>query len=92
MESEENTCPLTARQFQVLSLATFANKEIGAALGISQQTVKNHFINIRLQLSLYAKHSVLGRTSQLIYAIKQEWIALGDVECWRGQCSLEEDR
>lgn len=58
--------PLTHREIEILQhvAAGLANKEIGATLGISERTVKNHLSNIMEKLQ------VNSRTQAAVYALK----------------------
>ncbi len=61
---------LTPREVQILdSIAQGrTNKEVGVALQISEQTVKNHMSSILRKLS------VNDRTQAVVYALRQGWI------------------
>ncbi len=70
--------PLTSREMQVLEAAAQgqANKEIGQAFGISDQTVKNHMTSILRKLA------VNDRTQAVMHAFRHGWLTLdagGDV-------------
>jgi two-component system response regulator DegU len=67
-------CPLTGRELQVLRLVARGrgNKQIGAALGIREDTVKNHIT------SIMAKMTVADRTSAVVHALRRRWIALDE--------------
>lgn len=64
--------PLTDRELDVLRLAAqgLGNKQIGAALNISDRTVQGHLANI------YAKLHVATRTEAVLFAVRQKWIGL----------------
>ncbi len=64
--------PLSERELDVLRLAGrgMGNKQIGAALGISDRTVQGHLANI------YGKLSVTTRTEAVLYAVREKWITL----------------
>ena len=66
--------PLTDREMEILGLIArgMSNKEIARALGISQQTVKNHMTAILRKLA------VNDRTQAAVYALKRGWIRLQD--------------
>ncbi len=63
---------LSERELQVLRLAGqgMGNKQIGAALGISDRTVQGHLANI------YGKLSVSTRTEAVLFAVREKWIRL----------------
>jgi DNA-binding NarL/FixJ family response regulator len=65
---------LSAREVEVLnSIATGrTNKQVAAALSISEQTVKNHMSSILRKLS------VNDRTQAVVYALRQGWLTLGE--------------
>jgi DNA-binding NarL/FixJ family response regulator len=69
---EEMLEPLTERELDVLRLAArgLGNKQIGAALAISDRTVQGHLANI------YGKLHVSTRTEAVIVALRAKWIAL----------------
>lgn len=58
--------PLTAREQQVADSAArgLSNKQIGAELGISSETVKRHLA------SIYAKLSLPGRVALAIHVVR----------------------
>ncbi len=64
--------PLTEREMEILQqiIEGLSNKEIGATLGISQQTVKNHVT------SILAKLNRSDRTQAAIYALSHGWVRL----------------
>ena len=66
--------PLTGRELAVLEKVRdgLTNEEIGHALGISGQTVKNHLTSILRKLA------VNDRTQAVMQALRQGWLALGD--------------
>ena len=68
----EPYAPLSAREMEVLKQVTGgqSNKEIALALGISQQTVKNHVTAILRKLG------VEDRTQAAIYALRRGWVRL----------------
>jgi DNA-binding NarL/FixJ family response regulator len=71
-EAERVIDPLTARESQVLQLAAegLANKQIAAALEISENTVKFHLS------SLYAKLGVTSRTEAVRAGARRGWVIL----------------
>jgi DNA-binding NarL/FixJ family response regulator len=66
--------PLTDRELQILrEISTgHTNAQIGEALGISAQTVKNHVT------SILRKMAVNDRTQAVVTALKLGWISLED--------------
>jgi DNA-binding NarL/FixJ family response regulator len=64
--------PLSNREMEVLVCVTqgMSNKGIAKALGISQQTVKNHVTSILRKLGLE------DRTQAAIFAVQQGWVRL----------------
>ena len=64
--------PLTDRESEVIGLLAegLANKQIAAALGISEHTVKFHVS------SIYAKLNVTNRTEAVRAGLRGGWIAL----------------
>lgn len=69
---DETIEPLTERELEVLRLAGrgLGNKQIGAALAISDRTVQGHLANI------YAKLHVSTRTEAVLFAVREKWIIL----------------
>jgi len=70
--AEEVVDPLTERERQVLQLTAegLANKQIAAALEISEHTVKFHLS------SLYAKLGVTSRTEAVRAGARRGWVVL----------------
>ncbi|MBI3287204.1 MAG: response regulator transcription factor [Chloroflexi bacterium] len=66
--------PLSRREMEILQHTARgqSNKEIARALGISQQTVKNHISSILRKLP------VRDRTEAAVYALRHGWIRLED--------------
>lgn len=64
--------PLSERELEVLRLAAkgMGNKQIGAALSISDRTVQGHLANI------YSKLHVTTRTEAVLFAVREKWITL----------------
>ena len=64
--------PLSAREVEILQWIAWgnSNKQIGQALKISDQTVKNHIT------STLKKLSVNDRTAAVMYAISRHWISM----------------
>jgi DNA-binding NarL/FixJ family response regulator len=71
-EGEQVIDPLTGRERQVLQLTAqgLANKQIAAALEISENTVKFHLS------SLYAKLGVTSRTEAVRAGARRGWVVL----------------
>jgi DNA-binding NarL/FixJ family response regulator len=69
------TRTLTPRELDVLThvAAGSRNREISAALGVSEQTIKNHLSTILHKLG------VPNRTHVVMYAARQGWLALDDI-------------
>ncbi len=66
--------PLTERELEILKKVSdgLTNAEIGHALGISAQTVKNHVTSIRRKLA------VNDRTQAVVRALRRGWLALDE--------------
>jgi len=66
--------PLTDRELEILKKVSdgMTNAEIGYALGISAQTVKNHVTSILRKLA------VNDRTQAVVQALKRGWISIDD--------------
>jgi DNA-binding NarL/FixJ family response regulator len=73
---EDLFMPLSKREMDILQLITRgrSNKEVAQELGISYQTVKNHMTSILRKLA------VNDRTQAAIYALRQGWIRLQDID------------
>lgn len=66
--------PLTERELEILRKVSdgMTNAEIGYALGISAQTVKNHVTSILRKLA------VNDRTQAVVTALKKGWLSIED--------------
>ena len=66
--------PLTDRELEILRKVSdgMTNAEIGYALGISAQTVKNHVTSILRKLA------VNDRTQAVVTALKRGWLSIDD--------------
>lgn len=64
--------PLSYRELEVLNMIIEgkSNKEIGKALGLSEQTIKNYVT------SIFRKFGVEDRTQAVIYAMKKGWVKI----------------
>ncbi len=73
---EESVEPLTERELDVLRLVAkgMGNKQIGAALVISDRTVQGHLANI------YSKLHVSTRTEAVLHAVRAKWIEMTETE------------
>lgn len=73
-DTREIFSPLSPREMEILQHVTrgLSNKEIAYALGISQQTVKNHMTAILHKLD------VEDRTQAAVYALRHGWVRLQD--------------
>lgn len=71
-EDDPEPSPLSAREMQILQQIAYgnSNKQIGAVLKISDQTVKNHIT------STLRKLSVNDRTAAVMHAISRHWISM----------------
>jgi DNA-binding NarL/FixJ family response regulator len=69
-DARSDNTPLTNREFQVLRHVALglSNREIGAALGISVETVKEHVQNILRKLN------VGDRTQAAVWAVRRELV------------------
>jgi DNA-binding NarL/FixJ family response regulator len=69
-EVEPLFIPLSVREVEVLDYIAKgnSNKEIARAMGISDQTVKNHITSIMRKLA------VNDRTQAVVYALRHGWI------------------
>ena len=74
-ELEPLFVPLSSREIEVLDYIARgnSNKEIARALGISDQTVKNHITSILRKLA------VNDRTQAVVYALQRGWIKMQDL-------------
>lgn len=64
-------CPLTPRQLQVLRLAAIrglTHKEVGKELGMTEHTIKNHFMDILDRLG------ARNRVQAVFIATHQGWL------------------
>jgi len=70
--AHDPTSPLSSREIEILDFIVQGNrnKQIGLALGISDQTVKNNVT------SILKKVDVTDRTAAVVHALKHGWIAL----------------
>ncbi len=66
------TEPLSDRELEVVRMAAkgLSNKQIGAAMAISDRTVQGHLE------SIYAKLRVQTRTEAVLFALREKWISL----------------
>ena len=69
-DQDTATQTLSSREMEVLILITkgLSNKEIASALGISNQTIKNHIT------SIFRKLGVEDRTQAAVFALKKGWV------------------
>ncbi|HEU4921166.1 MAG TPA: response regulator transcription factor [Candidatus Limnocylindrales bacterium] len=69
---QPRTNPLTPRELDILAkvAAGSRNRDIAAALGLSEQTVKNHLTRVLYKLG------VPNRTHAVMYATRQGWLVL----------------
>ncbi len=67
--------PLSPREYQILQLIAmgYSNRQIARALGIKEQTVKNHLTSILRKLA------VNDRTQAVLYALRRGWIRLDEL-------------
>ena len=73
-EAQPIFAPLSPREVEILDNIAqgMTNKQVAYALGISEQTVKNHMSSILRKLS------VNDRTQAVVYAMRQGWIRMPD--------------
>jgi DNA-binding NarL/FixJ family response regulator len=66
--------PLSEREAEVLAAIAqgLSNKAVGARLGITEATVKNHVTSILRKLA------VNGRTQAVLHALQRSWISVTD--------------
>jgi NarL family two-component system response regulator LiaR len=67
---------LSAREFEILTFAAkgMANKEIARRLGVSEGTIKNHFVE------LFHKLNVRSRTEAIFVSLKSGILIVNDLE------------
>lgn len=77
---------LTARELDVLAqvAAGSRNREAAEALGVSEQTIKNHLSTI------FHKLGVPNRTRAVTYAVRQGWLVLDTVPDWVAEHAARE--
>jgi DNA-binding NarL/FixJ family response regulator len=73
-DAKDTYVPLSGREMEILEYVVqgLSNKEIAAALNISQQTVKNHMTSILKKLN------VQDRTQAAVTALRYGWVRLND--------------
>lgn len=69
-------CLMTQKEVEILSLAArgMANKEIARRLGVSEGTIKNHFVE------MFQKLNVRSRTEAIFVSFKSGILSIGDLE------------
>jgi DNA-binding NarL/FixJ family response regulator len=72
--AESAFAPLSAREAEILEAIAhgLTNNQVGEALSITEQTVKNHVSSILRKLS------VNDRTQAVLYALRKSWISISD--------------
>lgn len=80
----EPESPLSEREIEILQYVAWgnSNKQVGAALKISDQTVKNHIT------SMLKKLSVNDRTAAVMVAISHRWISMEGPGTSAGRASV----
>lgn len=75
MTTNSRFLPLTARQMDIVRLIAqgSSNERVAEALGISEQTVKNHLS------AIFRKLGVSDRTQAVIYALRHGWMRLSEL-------------
>ncbi len=68
--------PLSPREFEVLTYVAAGqkNRDIAEALGVGEQTVKNHLSSILHKLG------VPNRTHAVMYGVRQGWLTMDDIQ------------
>ncbi len=81
----QSVMPLTDRELEILRKVSegMTNAEIGYALGISAQTVKNHVTSILKKLA------VNDRTQAVVTALRKGWITIEETESSNDVSAIE---
>ena len=85
---EPLTRPLTVRKMDVLRLLVLGwdTEHIGAELGVTDHTLRNHITNLRVKLSARSRfEAVMVATRLRILTLGNRWsVVLGCVRVWGG--------
>lgn len=81
---------LTDRELDVLRLAEYSNKQVAHRLGISPQTVKNHWCTISRVLLGRRSSGHHRKVEVILEALRRDIIKLGEIEKGDKRCPREQ--